>query len=160
MDNLPANPPAALLASPLAWPLEAARQWSLWLGLAPQNLFQPINAGVTLGGVINITEHNSSAPDTEREVLDHHSYGRQLGRIMDALSVVLDKGLPDKKNLSADEFRRVERFFELARNIDEIKSREALKRVRRIAGDLAFLKERYPAEYAQAQAALTRIVAG
>ena len=74
-----------LLASPFLWPLAAARSWSSLMNLAPQFLSQPINPGWTLGSVINITENNSSAPDTEREVLSHHSYGRQLGRIIDAL---------------------------------------------------------------------------
>jgi hypothetical protein len=39
--------------------------------------------------VTNITEQNSSASDTEREIIAAQSYGRQRGRIMDAVAVLV-----------------------------------------------------------------------
>jgi hypothetical protein len=146
----------ALLASPFLWPLAAARQWSTLLNLAPQFLNQPINPGWTLGGVINITENNSTAPDTEREVLAHHSYGRQLGRIIDALSVVIDRTLPDRAALEPAQRECVDEFTALAREIRQIKEGEALKRVERIARDLAFLKDKHPDEYRKVRALFAR----
>lgn len=56
---------------------------------APQNFVQPILPGWVLGSVTNITEQNSSAPDTEREIVSKYSYGRQLGRVMDALALLI-----------------------------------------------------------------------
>ena len=64
---------------PAAW----LRSWSA--AFAPQNLAQPILPGWTF----NINSNNSSSPQTEAEVLQHHSYGRQLGRIADALAVLV-----------------------------------------------------------------------
>ena len=141
----------ALLASPFFWPLAAARNWSALMNLSPQNLNQPI----TLGGIVNITENNSSAPDTEREVLAHHSYGRQLGRIIDALSVVIQETLPTDKLTKAQQ-ECVNDFTTMSGEIREIKEREALKRVERIARDLAFLKDKHPDEYRKLQTLLTR----
>ena len=57
-----------------------------WPPAAPQSLVQPINPGWSL---INVTYNNSSAPAIERDVLQQHSYGRQIGRLMDALSVLV-----------------------------------------------------------------------
>jgi hypothetical protein len=148
--------PNALLASPFLWPLAAAKNWSNLLNLAPQVLNQPINQGWTLGPVINITDNNSSAPATEREVLAHHSYGRQLGRIIDALSVVIDQTLPDTSKLPKEQRECLGEFAEMSGEIRKIKEGEALKRVERIARDLAFLKDKYPEEYQKVQALLAR----
>jgi hypothetical protein len=107
-----------------------------------------------LGPVVNITESNSSAPDTEREVLAHHSYGRQLGRIIDALSVVIEEALPDPARLEPAQRACLADFKQMSGEIRKIKEAEALKRVERIARDLAFLKDRHPDEYRKVQALL------
>ena len=75
-------------SSPLLWPAgtdPAAWMRSWTQAFAPQNLVQPILPGWTL----NVNAFNSSAPQTEAEVLQKHSYGRQLGRIADALAVLI-----------------------------------------------------------------------
>jgi hypothetical protein len=58
---------------PGAW----VRTWWASLRLAPNFLNQPILPGwmITINGI------NSSAPQTEMEVVQRHSYGRQLGRM-------------------------------------------------------------------------------
>ena len=142
---------ALMLSSPFLWPFAAAKNWASLFNLAPQSLTQPINPGWTLGNVINVTENNSRAPDTEREIVSRHSYGRQLGRIMEALLVVLDNGAVDKRKLSAADQQRVADLRALAHDIDELKSREAIKRVERIVADLAYLQDRHPKVYARAQ---------
>ncbi|MGL4287691.1 MAG: hypothetical protein ACRCVA_15195 [Phreatobacter sp.] len=64
--------------------------------LAPQNLWQAINpwAFYQQGaqfGFININLGQTPHPEVEQAVLDEvGSYGRQLGRIGDALEVLLD----------------------------------------------------------------------
>ena len=74
--------------------------WLLWpwrlaaSGLAPQTLTQPINPGWSFGNVINVTSSNSSSPDTEREIVSRHSYGRQIGRMMDAIELLLEERGP------------------------------------------------------------------
>ena len=78
--------------------------------------------------MINITEQNSSAPDTEREIVAAQSYGRQLGRVMDALAVLI-AGLPKEKQ-DATAF---EEFAKIRREIDDIKAQAAVQRLDRIA---------------------------
>lgn len=110
----------------------------------PRNLDQPILPGWGIGNqIINVTEQNSSAPDTERDIVAKHSYGSQLGCIIDAVDCLINK-LP-KEDQSAEAFRE---FKELREKIDEIKSRAAERRLNgiasnlgRIASDLAILKE-------------------
>jgi hypothetical protein len=109
---------------------------------APQNLVQPILPGWVFGSVTNISEQNSSAPDTEREIVAAQSYGRQLGRIMDALAVLI-ADLPKAKQ-DATAF---EEFNKIRREIDDIKAQAAARRLDRIAADLATLKETTPEEY-------------
>ena len=67
--------------------------------------FNPVGSQV---GLININLGKSSNPDVEQEVLDDvASYGRQLGRIGDALLVLMhhlpeDKLAPKEKKAFAD----------------------------------------------------------
>jgi hypothetical protein len=69
---------------------------SFQLSLAPQQLWQAINPWTfnTQGaqfGLINIDLGATPRPDVEQAVLDEvGSYGRQLGRIGDALDVLLN----------------------------------------------------------------------
>jgi len=116
---------------------------------APQNLAQSILPGWVFGSVINVTEQNSSAPDTEREVVAAHSYGRQLGRVIDALAVIIEE-LPKAKQ----DVRAFDQLMTLRQEIDDIKSRSAVRRLDRIASDLAMLKETKPEEYERVAAKL------
>jgi hypothetical protein len=109
---------------------------------APTSLVQPILPGWVFGSVTNITEQNSSAPDTEREIVAAHSYGRQLGRIIDALAVLI-ADLPKAEQNA----RAFEELTKIGREIDDIKSQAAARRLDRIASDLATLKETQPEEY-------------
>jgi hypothetical protein len=61
-----------------------ARLWFPWASLAPQELSQPINPGWTFGNVV-VNERNSSAPETELAILAEESYGRQIGKLLEAV---------------------------------------------------------------------------
>ena len=144
------------LSTPLTW-----NGWPLW----PFALFdrpapaasavfdQPINPGWTFGNLISVTEQNSSAPDTERDIVSVHSYGRQLGRIIDAVAVLIDD-LPKEKRKSPA-FRQ---FTELRDEIEEIKSRSAVGRLDRFAADLVELRKTDEAEYRRVAQKLRTIV--
>jgi len=106
--------------------------------LAPQMLTQPILPGWLVGNNINVTEENSSSPATEQEIVAKYSYGRQLGRVIDALGDLIEKwpgGAPDDPS--------VQRFSELRDDIEGIKA----ERIVRAISDLAEMKERNPGEY-------------
>lgn len=116
---------------------------------APRNLVQPILPGWVFGSVTNITEQNSSAPDTEREIIAAQSYGRQLGRVMDALAVLIADLPKAKQDTTA-----FEEFAKIRREIDDIKAQAAVRRLDRIADDLATLKKTKPVEYERLAATL------
>jgi hypothetical protein len=59
------------------------------ISLAPDQLWQAINPGAQFG-LINIDLGGAGDSDLERKLLDRvGSYGRQIGRIGDALEVLL-----------------------------------------------------------------------
>jgi hypothetical protein len=126
------------------WPSWIKDSLSMPFGLFPpqRNFEQPILPGWVFGSVTNITEQNSSAPDTERAIVAAQSYGRQLGRIMDAVAVLI-ADLPETKQHA----KAFEAFASIRSEIDNIKARAASGRLDRMAADLATLRETRPAEY-------------
>lgn len=73
----------------------------------------------------------------------------------DALSVLVGRTLQDG-NLSEADAKRLGDFVELVRRIDEIKSREAMKRVEKVAADLARLRDTNPVLHRRAADVLRR----
>lgn len=74
-------------------------------------------------GLININLGQSSAPEVEREILDEvGSYGKQLGRIGDALAVLLRHFNPDRP-LDADEEKAIRALKAMLDEIADIKER-------------------------------------
>lgn len=126
------------------WPLH---QWP-WPALAPQQLYQPISTGVSL---LNVTNVNSSAPDIERDVLQQHSYGRQIGRLMDAVAALAER-LP----ASAKDDKRIAEFEALARDVERIKCRARLPRLERLRGEIEELRRDDPHAYEQLRAMFPR----
>ncbi|HWX26670.1 MAG TPA: hypothetical protein VNZ53_04430 [Steroidobacteraceae bacterium] len=119
---------------------------------AQQGVAQSILPGWVFGSV-NITEQNSSDPDTERAIVASQSYGRQLGRIMDALALLIDD-LPGKER----EKEAFEEFTKLHIKINSIKEEAAARRLGRIAADLAALKKTSPKAYEHLAAKLRAVL--
>jgi hypothetical protein len=130
-----------------AWdPVTWMKQWTEAMKLAPQSLVQPILPGWTF----NVNSNNSSAPQTEAEVLELHSYGRQLGRISDALAELV-KGQAD-----TGEGKPFKAFLAMKADIDAVKAGNAQGRVRRLLADLELLKVLRPEEYKRLKAELDK----
>jgi hypothetical protein len=110
--------------------------------VAPKTLDQQINPGWTFGNLISVTEQNSSAPDTEREIVAAQSYGRQLGRVIDAVTALIHE-LPQPRQQD-HAFRQL---AELQDEITKIKSRSAARRLDRFAADLEELRTTDASEY-------------
>jgi hypothetical protein len=124
--------------------------WPAGFKLAPEWLNQAINPGWTLAGVV-VNQQNSSAPAVEQSVLSHHSYGRQLGRLIDAVEALLDAA-PAKvaQDPRATDLRT------LARDIERIKAEAASDRIDRLAGELTLVRKTDPDGWRRLQAALGR----
>jgi hypothetical protein len=114
--------------------------WSAW---APQWLNQPINPGWTFGNVIQVTNANSSAPEVEKQVVSQHSYGRQIGRLMEAV-VALAQAMPD-----VDRDPRVKDLLALACEIEKIKVEAKERRGVELLDELKALKKSDPKAWAE-----------
>jgi hypothetical protein len=124
------------------WPLWPFAVFERPPAIAPNSLDQQINPGWTFGNLISVTEQNSSAPDTEREIVAVHSYGRQLGRVIDAVTALIAK-LPEAQQQNP----AFKQLAEIQDQIAKIKSRSAARRLDRFAADLDELQKTNHAEY-------------
>lgn len=79
-------------------------------------------------GLVNITVGNTADPEVEKEILeDVGTYGRQLGRIGDALRVLLEEAkigkLIDEQKLTDQQKKALVAFTYQVNKIDEIKAK-------------------------------------
>ena len=126
-------------------PAEWMRTWQAMWRIAPDNLAQSILQGWTL----NINSNNSTAPQTEVEVVARHSYGRQLGRMSDALELLIVE-----RHGRTPEDKRLAEFLTMKQEIDKVKQDAAAARVERIVKDLALLKAQDQEQYVRLRDAL------
>jgi hypothetical protein len=88
---------------------QAINPWSWWLESTGQQV-----------GFINIYRTEAGDPGQEREIVENvASYGKQLGRIIDALTVVLRH--ESFSSLEPDEELAKSRFLEMAEDISAVK---------------------------------------
>ena len=134
------------------WPLQYTEAFLAGLPKgAPDSLTQTINPWT-----VNINSNNSSAPDTEQTVLARHSYGRQLGRVSDVVSLLVEQ-LEARDPALADD-QRVAQFRELQTEIEAIKLKAAERRLERIAADLEALRGADERAYDRVKARLRELV--
>lgn len=82
--------------------------------------FNPIGSQV---GLVNIELGQSTEPAVEEEILtDVASYGKQLGRIEDALSVLLEHFRPERE-LTAAEQTAIDDFKAIAKAVAAVKAK-------------------------------------
>ena len=106
---------------PLSGPV--AQAFRLWA-----SLFSAFGSQI---GLINVSVGKSPAPSIEEEVLsDVASYGRQLGRMGDAL-VVLLKYVELPENLPDPEKRAIDDLKRMLADIADVKERHGAKLVLR-----------------------------
>ena len=121
------------------------RTWqAMWRG-APDDLVQPILPGWTF----NINSSNSTAPQTEVDVVAKHSYGRQIGRMSDALEFLIEE-----RYGKTPEDKRFSDFLTMKHEIDNVKQDAAATRIERFVKDLALLKAQDQEQYARLRDAL------
>lgn len=109
----------------------------------PEWLSQPILPGWRIGNTYIVSEENSRDPGMERQIVAENSYGRQLGRIMDALCVLVNEQPEAARNADGP----LKAFLELAADIQQLKEKSLSRRVDRIKADLKLLKDKCPDEF-------------
>ncbi|CAB3753508.1 hypothetical protein [Paraburkholderia solisilvae] len=113
----------------MLWPLQFAES----LYAAPERLQQSILPWTFAGLVVN--ESNSSNPVAERAIVSKESYGKQLGRISDALDSLIKQ-----TNVKRDD--AINAFLEIKAHIDDIKHSTETTRFEAVLVDLKKLRER------------------
>ena len=68
-------------------PTEWMRVWQTLCRGLPENLVQPILRGWTFP----VNSNNSTAPQTEADVVARYSYGREIGRMSEALELLIEE---------------------------------------------------------------------
>ncbi len=109
-----------------------------WL---PQSVDERFNNGWTFGNLV-VNLGNSRAPEVEREVVSQHSYGRQLGRLTDAVVALA-------KQAGATADPAVEPLIQLAKEIDAIKAKTRRRRCDELLDELKALKRSNPRQWTE-----------
>ena len=127
------------------------KSWEAMSRWAPLSWNEPILPGWT----INIDSNNSSSPATERDILKMASYGKQLGRLSDAVAALV--ALRPEDEQAKAPFKP---FTDLQHDIASVKLRGIERRVARMAADLALLKTRDDPKFAALSAQLGAVIDG
>ncbi|WP_145201017.1 hypothetical protein [Sphingobium sp. B2] len=123
------------------------------MALAPQKLWQSINGGWSFGNII-VNENNSSAPQTEQAIVAQQSYGRQIGKLLDAVDT-LARRQPDWSDTEP-----LKAAIDLKIRVDGVKLAMAQRRIDQLRGDLELLRAAGPADqYDASVAALRKLLA-
>jgi hypothetical protein len=123
-----------------------------WQSLAQGSLLsydEPILPGWT----INIDSNNSSSPAMERDVLQVASYGKQIGRLSDAVAALV--ALQPKEEQAKAPFKA---FADLQHDVARVKLQGIERRVARMAADLAHLKSRDHPKFVELAAQLDAVI--
>lgn len=111
--------------------------WSL--PFASAGNFAP-NPGWTFGNLV-INGSNSRAPQVEQAIVSRLSYGRQLGKVIEALEALCDA------SASTRDDPRVVALKALADEVRAIKRSAASDRLARLKGELEALRAEDPAAW-------------
>jgi len=110
--------------------------WFPWL---PASVDERFNNGWTFGNVY-VTQANSASPEAEREIVGRYSYGRQLGRLSDAVVA-----LAQASGLDSDP--KIQPLVEMVREIDAMKERAKQRRSAQLLDELKALKRDDPSAW-------------
>jgi hypothetical protein len=138
-------------ADPLAAMPAWAKAWTPWWTTAMQSFSQPILPGWSFGSV-TVNEQNSSAPGTEQAILSSQSYGRQIGKLLDAVCAQIEaQGGPKDVVAYKD-------VVALREKVEQIKRDAAAARIDQFQRDLELLKSADPAAFEEKAKALESLL--
>jgi hypothetical protein len=121
----------------LRWPASGMSLFnSLFPWTAPKNLAQSILPGWIFANTVSISEKNSSAPEVESDIVSEVSYGRQLGRVIEALSELI------KEKPVSQRSKKMHDFLSLSDKIERIKFESTERRLDNVKEWLIELNKR------------------
>jgi hypothetical protein len=123
------------------------------VSFAPQTLSQPILPGWLLGNTFNVTDENSSLPETEQEIVASDSYGQQFGRILDVANELIAE-----RPAGAPDVQSVRDSIKLWQGVEEIKVQSEVKRIEQAIADLANMRQQRSDGYQRLATRLRNIV--
>jgi Tetratrico peptide repeat len=140
----------ALSAAGAARPFDPAGLWQAWW--RSLNLFAPLSGDVdqtidaalvrAVGdqlGFVNINATAAGDPDLERRITEQvASYGRQLGRILDALDVVIRNARLD--DAAPEDRHALDQFNALRTEIEAVKKRAVAENIDRLVAEVRTLR--------------------
>ncbi len=101
-------------------------------------LYEPILPNGTFAGIV-INQNNSTNPQVERHVVNHYSYGRQLGTLLDAMEVLIRDASSAPTN--EGDVAKLKALTEMKAKIDALKSEARDTQVEHIVKELDGLSE-------------------
>jgi len=126
---------------------QPAQLWQRWwqmFGLRAPLGRMPLSGDVTQDiapalssqlGFINIHQTRSKDPDLEQRIITEvASYGRQLGRLMEAVDVLVRR--QDRAGLTEEDQDALDDLHKLALEIEAVKQQAAVERVERVVADV------------------------
>src|SRR3954452_5545358 len=138
------NPERAWPQDPAAWWAPLLQAWGLRAPLSG-DVSQDIQTSLVRSagdqlGFININTSRSADPELERRIVTEvASYGRQLGRILDAVAVLV--GREQRGKLSADERRALDQLDALHADVQTAKARFTAGHVDRLVAEIRALAQ-------------------
>ena len=119
--------------------------WQAWLSMF--GIRSPLSGNVTQDiapsidgqlGLLNINATRSGAPELEQRIITQvASYGRQLGRLVEAVDVLALR--QSRRGLGEADIFALDQLHELAERIAAVKEQEALDQVDRIVAEVRAL---------------------
>lgn len=119
--------------------------WQAWLSMF--GIRAPLSGDVTqdiapsIGGqlgLLNINATRSGDPGLEQRIITQvASYGRQLGRLVEAVDVLARR--QSRRGLGEADIRALDQLHDLAERIAAVKEQEALDQVDRIVAEVRVL---------------------
>jgi hypothetical protein len=100
----------------------------------PDSLSQQILPGWAFGNII-VNGNNSSAPAAELAIVAKESYGRQVGKLLDAVVMLIEQCTHGERPEAFTE------IISLRKKIEKIKEESARRSLEQVARDLQTLKE-------------------
>lgn len=142
------------MKSPASFPFFGSTDFTealgAWQALAQSGL-RTFNEPILPGWTINVDSFNSSSPETERDILRMASYGKQIGRLSDAVAALIENA-PDRKR------REFVQFDDLRKQVTAVKDRSLARRVARMPADLLRLKASDPDQFELVKSALLAVL--